>query len=272
MGHILFFALLTYQLQAIPRFRNFSYLRQGVLALATALILGLGIELIQSGIQRTLDGEDLLKNGLGALVGAAFLLSARRRITGKTLAGFQILVGILTALGIYPLLTAGVDEYRAWRQFPILADFETCWELERWTGGAQFDISDEVSFQGQRALRVDLNTETYSGVALSYFPQNWSGYSRLRMEVYNPAEDPLVLTCRIHDARHTRGPQDYHDRFNRRFTILKGWNTMTIELAQVAQAPRARTLDLSRIRGLGLFSVRLSQPRTVYLDGVRLLP
>jgi len=271
LGHIAFFALFTCQLLYLRRFRQAGYLRQVPAALAAALVLGLGIEWIQAGIGRMVDAQDIYKNVLGALVGAAFLLPARKQIRRRALAGFQGAALILAGVTAWPLLAAGVDEYRASRDFPLLAGFETRWELSRWSGKARHSIVHVPASQGHGALGVDLDTTTYSGVALDYFPQDWSGYGYLSLEVFNPDDTPIRLTCRIHDQRHSEGSQHYHDRFNRRFTIAPGWHTIRIDLNQVAQAPRDRTMDLRRIRNLGIFATRLPHPRRIYLDEVQLL-
>jgi hypothetical protein len=67
------------------------------------------------------------------------------------------------------------------------------------------------------------------------------------------------------------GVQLSNDRFNKSFLLKKGWNSVRIDLEKVANAPRTRKMDMNDVCGLGIFSVRLSQPRVIYLDNVRLL-
>ncbi len=119
-------------------------------------------------------------------------------------------------------------------------------------------------------MKVVMNTDAYSGVALKYFPGNWEGYRFFQFSVFNPDNDELKIICRIHDRRHTQGQQKYKDRFNRSFSILQGWHTITIPLNQVKQAPENREMDMQRIQGVGIFVVRLPHPRTIYIDDVRL--
>jgi len=121
-------------------------------------------------------------------------------------------------------------------------------------------------------MKVMLNTNTYSGVALKYFPGDWEGYRYFKFSVYNPDSENLKLTCRIHDWQHTQGQQKYEDRFNRSFSISQGWHTITIPLEQVALAPENRLMEMQRIQGVGLFTVRLTHPRTFYVDDVGLKP
>jgi len=42
-------------------------------------------------------------------------------------------------------------------------------------------------------------------------------------------------------------------------------------LREVAAAPKGRTMDLARLRQVGIFASRLPEPRAIYLDSVRLV-
>ena len=170
-----------------------------------------------------------------------------------------------------PLITAILDEITALTQFPVLADFETRFEIDRWTGDADFSIDHETYYHGKASLKVELNTSLYSGVALTYFPENWQHYNELQLSIFNPDSELIKLTCRIHDRQHTRGLQLYEDRFNRKFSVSSGWNLIKIQLKEVENAPDKRKITLNQIQGLGIFAISLSKPRTVYVDYVRLV-
>jgi hypothetical protein len=177
----------------------------------------------------------------------------------------------MAAAACLPLAAALLDEYRAAAAFPRLASFETITELDRWEGGAARTLSGEVFRDGRRSLKISLTRATYSGVALVHFPRDWRGYDALEFSVFNPGPAPLDLTCRVHDRTHIAAGQHYGDRFNRRFRIEPGWNDIAIALADIRLAPATRPLDLSCVDGLGIFSVRLPAPATVFLDRVRLV-
>jgi hypothetical protein len=115
-----------------------------------------------------------------------------------------------------------------------------------------------------------LDTSLYSGVALVYFPRDWRGYHFLSLEALNPSSEEIDITCRIHDLRHEEGEQRYEDRFNKAFRLRSGWNHFRVDLEEVARAPAGRTLDLGTIRAVGIFATRLSTPRTIFLDHIRL--
>ena len=57
---------------------------------------------------------------------------------------------------------------------------------------------------------------------------------------------------------------------NRSFSILQGWQSISIPLDQVKTAPENRQMDLRQIQGVGIFAVRLPRPRTLYIDNVKL--
>jgi hypothetical protein len=92
----------------------------------------------------------------------------------------------------------------------------------------------------------------------------------LRISLYNPDASPLQITCRIHDLQHEDGNQEYEDRYNRSFLLMQGWNHIEIALNDVQASPVSRSMDMSRIRGLGIFVVTIPAPRILYIDEVRL--
>ena len=113
----------------------------------------------------------------------------------------------------YPIVIDLTDEHHARRDFPILSDFQTPYQINRWTGDAAITI-ENIGSQGNRAMRADLTTQVYSGVALKYFPADWQQYQRFQFRIYNPSADAIKITCRIHDKKHTQDVQRYQDRYN----------------------------------------------------------
>lgn len=182
----------------------------------------------------------------------------------RGLSVFLLLVACL------PLAVAITDEGIARTQFPLLADFETPFEKDRWEEDARASVDRSVSRHGNASLRVEMEPSLYSGISLVYFPRNWSGYHFLRLEVFNPASEEIKITCRIHDRQHEKGEQRYEDRFNQGFLLRQGWNELRIDLSEVVSAPYSRKMDLGEIRVVGLFATTLSAPRTVFVDYVRL--
>jgi hypothetical protein len=272
LGHIIFFSLLPLLVFSALK-KSKSYPRQVLYIIVLTLLLGTLIEILQTGLDgRIPDMGDIFRNIIGALVGSAFLLLSRKNLPRKQLVAIQLLVILLVFLQMVPIINAFWDENIAKRQFPLLSGFETPFETDRWMGGAAFEVSDDIRKNGATAMKVMLNTDTYSGVALKYFPGDWDGYHFFQFSVFNPDSDKLKLTCRIHDWQHTQCRQKYEDRFNRSFSISQGWLTITIPLEQVELAPENRRMDMKRIQGVGIFAVRLPHSRTIYIDDVGLKP
>ena len=270
LGHILFFSLLPLLLLNTSKTSK-SYPQQVLYIVVLTIVIGTLVEVLQTGLDNRIpDMGDIFRNIIGSLVGLVFFLPSRKNIPKKRLLIIQTLVVLLVMLQLMPILKAFWDENMAERQFPLLSGFETPFEIDRWTGGAKIEIEKDAKNNGDFALKVMLNTETYSGVGLKYFPGNWEGYRFFQFSVFNPQETELKLTCRIHDWQHTQGRQVYADRFNQSYSILQGWNTITIPLEQVKAAPENRQMDMQRIQGVGIFTIRLPQSRIIYIDDVRL--
>ena len=272
LGHILFFFILSYLiLLNWPKSSKTTFLRQSIVIIFIAICLGGLIELVQAGLARTPNIMDLIRDVIGCLVALSFWPQAKKTISKAKLKMFQMISVVLVAIAFLPMVTAFIDEITAMKQFPVLSDLETRFEIDRWTGDADFSIDHEIYYHGKASLKINLNTSLYSGVSLKYFPRNWLNYSELHLSIFNPDEEAIQLTCRIHDKQHTQSLQLYEDRFNRRFSISSGWNLIKIQLKQIVNSPHKRKMALNQIQDLGIYVSSLSKPRTVYIDYVRLV-
>lgn len=270
LGHIVYYALLPIVLFALTRNQPKTLKAQISIIVTVTLLLGITVELCQAGFHRTPDAGDVFRNLIGALFGIAFILPGRKTMPERALRALQTITIVLVASQIYPLAAAVTDEYQEYSQFPLLADFENPFERQRWTGGAAMTIDDTLAHTGNHSLCVSLDTTLYSGVSLSYFPGDWAGYSQFQFSIHNPSPEPIEITCRIHDLAHTQGVQRYEDRYNHTFTITHGWNTITIDLQDVQNAPADRSMDMHHIRGIGLFTTQLPHPRPITIDTLKL--
>ena len=253
-----------------PKASKTTFLLRNIFVVLITICLGSLIELVQTESFRTSDLMDVVRDVIGYLVALAFYAPGRKTLSKTGLKIFQTISLILVAMALLSLTAAIIDEITARNQFPVLSDFESRFEIDRWTGDADFSIDHKTYYHGKASLKVELNTSLYSGVGLKYFPGNWQNYEELQLSIFNPDKEPIQLTCRIHDRRHTRGIQRYEDRFNKKFSISSGWNRIRIPLNQIANAPLKRKMALNQIQGLGLFAIRLPKPRTIYIDDVRL--
>jgi len=270
LGHVGLFALAAL-LALRGGLERWPLPKQAAALLSGTLALGIATEWLQRGSSRSASLGDLGRDLLGAVLALAFASPAvgalprwRRNL---------VRAAVLAALAwqVAPVLCAAADEFAAWRDFPLLAGFEEPFEVERWSGSAAFGRTTAPQRDGERALRVEFGTGTYSGVTLAHFPGNWSGYQALTFQVFNPEPESLELHCKVHDREHRRRGRSFADRFNRKLTVAPGWNDFRLPLEEIRAAPRDRAMDLSQVVVLQFFTVRLPRPRTLYLDAVRLL-
>lgn len=270
LGHILLFWVASDLVLRWPVLSRRSRWQRWAFVLVATASLGIGIELLQYGTHRTPDMLDVI----GGLAGSGLRLAfgdpavKSRRYFWRRFWQAAAIAAVMTQ--IWPLARALTDEMIARRQFPLLSGFETPFEADRWTGSAERTVSRQQAAVGRAALMASLVTTRYSGVALHYFNGDWRGYRYFEARVYNPSSALLPITCRINDAEHDQGRQRYDNRYNRIFELKPGWNRLVVDLADVAAAPRQRTMDMSRIRGVGLFVTRLARPLVIFIDEVRL--
>lgn len=275
LGHILLFALLTL---AVRPWRWLSGWRLWLVVTAVLLAVGAGIELIQNGFNRDMDARDLLRNLIGGWLVIAWrpwLLPGKRPGTRK-----DLIAAIATLLLLcFELGSTGTVAVRQWQlhhQLPQLYDFRHQNPERFWAGNLTVATDNRVnqsvhqSANQSHSLKIDLGTGTYSGVSLNNLPADWRGFETLTITLFNPSAEPLALTLRINDVAHDRGTQAYNDRYNTRLILGPGFNTFTRTLADIENAPNDRTMNLSQIRRMGLFAVRLPEPRSVYLSDLRL--
>jgi len=274
LGHAFYFLLFTLWVygclrnrKSEPRTSFLSFCALFILVLA----LGSAVEFMQMFVDgRSPDLGDVLRNQLGCLTAFAFCIRPRLFQARWQQLVLHVGVSILLAVAVWPLTRALFDECAARLQFPVLADFETPFECDRWHNPSQLRLEREYVRHGRQAAQVQLSTDEYSGIFLVHFPRDWRGYQTLHFSVYNPNPAPLPLHSRIHDNQHRKHDMEYQDRFNQTFTLAPEWNDLTISLDKVKTAPRGRAMDMEHIEGFGLFVVRLPQPQALYLDHIYL--
>ena len=271
LGHVLFFFLATrlFLLVAAKRQktkqRPFFFLQVFV----SALGLGILIELAQKALGgRSVDGWDVYRDLLGCA--GAYTVSELFPVINRRFVLPAIGIMLLVTTASWPLVRSLVDENIARRQFPVLADFETPFEQNRFIPGSRLRRVEKVAAHGRFSLRVQLTTATYSGASLFYFPHDWRGYTTLNFSVYNPDKQELPLHCRIHDVHHRQHGMRFSDRFHQLFALHPGWNRCQVSLADVRTAPRTRLMDMAHIESFAFFVVRQRKGHIIYVDNVYL--
>lgn len=259
-GHMVFFALLSVWLTSVVRMHR---PRRWLLLSAAIILVGAVIEGIQAQIGRTASWEDGLRNLIGAWFGLFWSLPARRKVyLGRALA---------TALMLWQLsglIPHAMSHVHRIQQFPVLSNFESPRDLHVWSGNIE-RVTQPVR-EGRYSLAMHFGTQRFASVGSYALRRDWEGYHELVFDLYNPDDEALPIVLRINDRQHEQAGPRYTDRFNQRLTVQPGWNEYRIALDDVRQAPEGRAMNLAEIQQVQLFVQALEQPRTLYLDYVRL--
>ena len=260
LGHIGFFAILVMLIQRRHPLDNWR-----LWLLVTLIVFAVGgvIEFLQTKVGRDGNWGDVLGNLTGAWLGLFWFQKSNRRVWLGRIAASLLLVVPLLTIGRLALL-----QYQSAQVFPLLCGFENSRDFTRWDGNLE-RTTDHVT-QGQFAAKVTLRTSKIAKAALRQFFGDWSQYEYLAFDIYNPDTEPLNMTLRVHDARHELGNYSHSDRFNTRIVVEPGWNKYRFELQTIAEAPEGRTMELSLIRGVEIFTSGLTESRIIFLDNLRL--
>jgi len=160
------------------------------------------------------------------------------------------------------------DEWRMYQDFPIISNFENRKELTRWSGNIALNVTYAVD--GHYSLRVNLSNDKYSGATLRHLPNNWQNFDKLMFSLW--VEQKTMLTLRIHDKYHVAldNPQrnQYQDRFNQAINLQQGWNHLSVSIQQIKSGPAKRSLDVSEIKSVGIFSTEPHDTDVFMIDSM----
>ncbi|WP_339673484.1 carbohydrate binding domain-containing protein [Dasania marina] len=272
LGHLALFFSISAAILLERRQQHSDLRSEAIEALLYPLLFGLLIELIQPLFTRTADISDLAKNGIGSLLAFCWLSRhlAQPKPRSLLLKIFSLLVFLFM---LKPYMLSRYDEHLAKQSFPLLSDVSSHSELARFQPigiHTQINLAKQAAHLPSPALAIQINNkERYSGVSLAHFPGDWRGYQQLKLSLYLDGGHSQQLTLRIHDRLHPKGGNEYNDRFNQKITLSPGWNHLSINLAEVAQAPVQRAMDMANIIGLSLFMIEAT-PQTLWLDDIYL--
>lgn len=225
-------------------------------AFLLALAAGGAVELVQPLLGRAAELRDLRNDALGALAGLALHGaivdgSARRRVP-------TVAVAIAAAMpAVWPVAEASQAYLVRLLRFPVI--------VQGLASGEQYFIQVQGAAvvpevlpaawarpEDPESLHIRIASGSWPGIHHLEPQPDWSGYSLLKLDLTNPDDRPLNLTLRVHDRAHDNRASD---RFNRSFDLKPRIRAvLSIPLREIAEAPIGRTLDLSRVAGLILFT------------------
>ncbi|RZA07721.1 MAG: hypothetical protein EOO68_03015 [Moraxellaceae bacterium] len=259
-GHILFFSVLAVVLQPIVKIKGWRY---GLFISIAVLIVGGGIEILQSYTGRHGNWEDLFRDLSGAWFGLFWLQKSSLWVWVGRLVTFGLLLP-----SVWAVFLAALTQVQAVNHFPVLSDFEQYSDVQRWKG--KVELSHEHVIQGRNSLKVFFNTQRYSPVALDEFLGDWRNYKNINVDIYNPQQEVIVLVVRVNDRHHDDNKGLATDRFNRKLLVTPGWNHIEIPLEEIEKAPESRLMDLDEVTRLLFFTSKLPEPKILYFDNLML--
>lgn len=270
LGHVAYFAVLVLLLGKVKFIAALSVEMRWLVLLSTTLVVGILIEVLQYGGARTPDIHDVVRDLTGCFLVLAFKHPWTQRLGKYWTNLIRAIAALVLVVFVAPFSVALTDELIARAQFPVLASFETPFEMGRWDGRVSKEIVRLESGSDNRQMEVVFRTTRYSLVGIKHMPPNWQGYDSVNIRLYYPGDDLLEITVRIHDLEHETGPYQYqhHDRYHGKFRLGKGWNEIEIPFDDIISALRTRKMNLAQVRYIGLFTISLQEQKTVYIDKV----
>ncbi len=151
----------------------------------------------------------------------------------------------------------------------LLFDFETEAELDRllWSCHTLYSLSDRHAAHGSHSLKIELFPSDSPGLVPLLAVKDWSPYTELSFDIYNPSREPVRAEIRVDDKDDY---PDYGDRYNKRVVLKSGGNHITIPLYSLVASGSNRHLHLGHIRRLFIFLPYPGQKTTLYVDAIKL--
>lgn len=272
VGHAVFFAYLIWVLLHTSFMQKQHWFKLFLFTTVFCLFIGWSIELIQLQVGRSFEMKDILNDLLGGYLALLLFVVIQVSCGQSIRVALCLLMLSIFVWVVMPTTMASYDEYVMHKDFPVLADFETPFELSRWKSqsGSLFVVDDKFR-SGSKSMRIDLFEGKYPGITLAYFSGDWRDYTSIEFSIFNASDDTLSMELKINDAVHRKLGQKFSDRFNRELSLKPGWNDFSIPLQALKTAPEGREMDLSDIAGVSWFLHRLQQPVSLYIDQLRLV-
>jgi hypothetical protein len=230
--------------------------------LASVFVGGGLIELIQAQVGRDGNWQDLLNDLAGTAIGLFCFQSANKWIWRARIMSLSACLPLL--MSISGELAVRINSLN---QFPLLEGFESSVEMY---GLKNAQRSSDYHSQGSYSAKVRLDTGAYGGISFTRLARDWSSYKKFSIDIYNPDSQPLNMMLRVNDVLHDTSGWVDSDRFNKQISLAAGWNHLQFSLDEIKQGPATRSMDLTQVSEVILYSKQLPQARVIYIDNIRL--
>ena len=216
------------------------------------------VEICQAGVGRSMSLTDLTYDGFGLAAAFVGLRSTEpeRQLIPQCCRAALALTFLLAPLVLEsPVL---MDAWRAAREFPVLADFNSRWGIQRWySSGIRMR---RVLVDGEwRSEILNASSQSYGSAILLPVIADWSGFDRVCCE-FSCTGPPLQILISARDA-------------NGRIDVLReyaaGTHRVCLNLRNPVTAGDLFHLDLTRIQSFH-FALYNSPGRIAMIHSVQL--
>jgi VanZ family protein len=260
LGHLIFFGLLVI---LVNKKHPLITIRSWIILTLIVFVIGGLIELIQEKVGRNGNWEDVYLDLAGAWIALVWLQATSRLLWFARIAVLGLAVPKLASI-----LLLAVLNIRSAQEFPRLADFESTLDLYEFS--RKYERSETFRTHGRYGLTLNLLPGRYSGITIKRSLGDWLPYKQMKVDIYNPDDIPLDIVIRVNDIDHDLKGFNDDDRFNGRYTLIQGWNHISIPISNIENGPKDRLMDLSRVSMIIIYTSNLTKFRTIYMDHLRL--
>lgn len=256
LGHVPLFFVLTWALLRALGNRPYAILGLGVLV----AVLG---ELLQLLTDRSASVTDAARGVVGVIV-ALLLLRRRSLLSVRERLWKYALAASLLVWPVWDCVPALLDAVAACRSFPVLTDFRSQFEAQRWvTRSARLARVKDATRDGWRG-RLDVAFGPGVAGEAIQFPviADWRGYRWLICE-FSFQGPPLTILFSIRDGRPVAAPQR---RYDLQQLYLPGTHRLVVDLDRLSRGDdHCAPVDVSRVQSLHFCVINTERPRTVFL-------
>ncbi len=286
LGHFVLFSLFTFSILKYTELKNISPVIQIIFLASMSLCLGLVTEILQQYFNRSFEFDDIISDFLGGISGFVLYQALypydQKAEKAQTIIkqgnvnflfiGIFFLLALFSARNIFFTL---YDQSQLQKNFPLIATFDTPFELSRWEADRTVisrvnDNFNQSNNTDNKALQVIFKTAPYSTASMIHLPKNWQGYDSLSFDLNLQGEKDATVMLKIFDHQHPKNQYVYNDRFNHILNIPAGFSTVKIPLTSIQLAPQNREMDLQNIHTLSFFTTNLSEIVILHIDNLKL--
>ncbi len=176
-------------------------------------------------------------------------------------------VAIVATAWVRPVRTL-IDVSRVWRDFPLLASFETPLDASRWfVREAEISRGRRGATDGEYSLRVVYQPSDFPAISLTDVVHDWSAFTALELdatldETHRTATAELFVN--VVEGEHVYAVSD---EASVRIALNRGrLQRVRIPLADLKPQPSSPPLNRSRIVRVDLALREVSSSTVVWLD------